>query len=129
MRGEPLRIRIRLLAGALLLALPALPAATSAAAAPRECSRTVGGIDVERATVLDIQRAMVARRLTSAALIRTYLARIEAFDHGPGEMNAIRALNPHALAQAGALTARGSWRSPRPTPPAKTYTARHAVFR
>jgi amidase len=94
----------RLLAGALLLALPALPV-TASAARPRECHRTVGGLDVQRATVLDIQRAMAAGRLTSAALVRTYLARIKAFDHGPGALNAIRALNPHALAQAKALDA------------------------
>jgi amidase len=97
-------MRYRLLAGALLLALPVLPAG-SARAVPRECARTVGGVDVERATVLDLQRAMASGRLTSAALVRTYLARIKAFDHGPGELNAVRALNPRALAQAQALDA------------------------
>jgi amidase len=97
-------MRYRLLAGALLLALPALPTVATAAR-PRDCARTVAGVDVDRATVLDLQRAMASGRLTSAALVKNFLARIKAYDHGPGELNAIRTLNPRAVAQAAALDA------------------------
>jgi amidase len=79
------------------------------------CADTVRGVDLQHATVLDMQRAMAARRLTSAQLVSAYLARIKAFDHGPAQLNAIRALNPHALAQAKALDAerrRGHVRGP-----------------
>jgi amidase len=93
------------LVSVLLLALPVLPVTTphAGAAKLRDCLGTVRGIDLQRATVLDMQRAMAAHRLTSADLVQAYLKRIKTFDHGPGELNAIRALNPHALADAKAL--------------------------
>ncbi|HEU0132756.1 MAG TPA: amidase family protein [Mycobacteriales bacterium] len=90
---------LRTLAAALVLALPAL-AAVQADAKPRDCSRTAGGVDLQRATVLDLQRAMASHRLTSVALTRAYLARIAAYDHGPGHLNAVRLVNPHAVDEA-----------------------------
>ena len=110
-------MRSRVLLAALLLALPALPAVTPAATAarPRGCAGTVGGVDLQRATVLDLQRAMASRRLTSADLVRMYQARIATFDKGPGELNSVRALNPRALADAKARDAerrRGYVRGP-----------------
>jgi amidase len=103
-------MRPRLAAAALLLALPALTAVPSSAkpgrhARPAGCADTVRGVDLQHATILDLQRALAARRLTSADLVRAYLARVATFDHGPGKLNSIRALNPHALAQAKALDA------------------------
>ncbi len=109
-------MRNRLLVAALLLALPTLPAAVSPAAAkPRGCAGSVGGVDLQRATVLDMQRAMKARRLTSVDLVRAYQARIATLDKGPGELNSVRALNPRALAEAKARDAerrRGKVRGP-----------------
>jgi amidase len=101
-------MRSRLLTAALLVSLPALPALAHEGhhhPRPAGCSTTVRGVDLQRATVLDLQRAMAARRLTSADLVNAYLARIRTFDHGPGELNSIRALNPHALAEARRLDA------------------------
>src|SRR3954454_3388198 len=86
----------------LLLALTAVlcllaPAAASAAAGEpvptdRDCLRFVRGIDLQTATIPQLQAAMNARKLTSVELVDAYLARIKAYD----KYNAIRALNPHA---------------------------------
>jgi amidase len=92
----------RLLVAALLLTLPGLPSG-AVAKKPADCLGTVHGLDLQRVTVLDLQNAMAAHRLTSADLVTAYLNRIKTYDHGPGELNSIRALNPHALAQAKEL--------------------------
>jgi amidase len=99
---------------ALLLAVSALPAVAQAKR-PDACAGIVRGIDLDRATVLDLQHAMASHRLTSAQLVQAYLDRIQRYDHGPAKLNSIRALNPHALAQAKALDAerrRGTVRGP-----------------
>ncbi len=93
----------RLLSGLLLLAAGLAP--LPARAAPRDCLATVRGVDLQRATVLDLQKAMAARRLTSADLVTAYLARIKRYDRGPVALNAIRQLNPKALATARKLDA------------------------
>ena len=97
-------MRFRPLLLALILTLPVLPA--SADAKPplsAGCSGIVRGVDVDTATVLDLQNAMARRRLTSVDLVKTYLERIKLYDRGPGALNSIRALNPNALKQAAAL--------------------------
>ncbi len=60
---------------------------------------------VENATIGDLQAALAAGRTTSAALVRAYLARIEAYDRGGAQLNAVREVNPNALAIAAALDA------------------------
>lgn len=108
-------MRLRSLALALTLAVPALPGAVAEAARPAACAGVVRGIDLDRATVLDLQRAMAARRLTSAQLTQAYLDRIKLYDRGPAMLNSVRALNPHAVKQAKALDAerrRGRVRGP-----------------
>jgi amidase len=52
-----------------------------------------------------MQQAMASGRLTSAKLVRAYEARIAAYDTAGPKLNAIRELNPAALAQAKALDA------------------------
>ena len=111
-RGEPSRMRLRLLACAAALTLTPLVSPADAAA-PR-CVSSVGGVDLQRGTVLDMQRAMAAGRLTSQALTQAYLGRIAAWDRS-AELNSIRELNPRAVAQARALDAerrRGRVRGP-----------------
>ena len=108
-------MRLRSLALAVSLTLPALPGHVATAARPAGCTGVARGVDLDRATVLDLQRAMAARRLTSADLVRTYLDRIRRYDQGPVELNSVRALNPNALKQAAALDAerrRGKVRGP-----------------
>jgi amidase len=51
------------------------------------------------------QAAMKAGTLTSEALVREYLARIAALDKAGPKLNAVIALNPHALADARKLDA------------------------
>jgi Asp-tRNA(Asn)/Glu-tRNA(Gln) amidotransferase A subunit family amidase len=60
---------------------------------------------LETATVADLQSRMAAGTLSSVALTKAYLARIaEVNTEGPS-INAIRLVNPHALADAAALDA------------------------
>ena len=53
----------------------------------------------------DQQAAMAAGTLTSEALVKAYLARIEAIDRTGPKLNSVLALNPHALADARKLDA------------------------
>jgi amidase len=63
---------------------------------------------VENATIDDLQAALAAGRTSAADLVRAYTARIEAYDHAGPRLNAIREMNPDALAIAEALDARKS---------------------
>lgn len=55
-----------------------------------------------------LQQAMTSGRLTSAALVRFYLERIQALDRRGPSLHAIIAVNPDALAEARALDAKRS---------------------
>ena len=60
-------------------------------------------MNVETATIRDLQAAFQKGTLTSEKLTRIYLGRIAAYDkHGPA-INAIITLNPNALVEARAL--------------------------
>lgn len=69
---------------------------------PSECHGRVGGLDLETATIPQIQAALSDGKLTSVQLVKTYLARIHAYD---GRLDSIRALNPNALKIAARLDA------------------------
>ena len=58
-------------------------------------------IDVENASLSEVQRALIDGRTTSTALTRAYLARIEAYDRSGPQLNSVREVNPDALAIAG----------------------------
>ena len=80
-----------------LAALAAVLVARRAAAAARP------PLDLETATVAELQAALEARTLTSEELTRGYVQRIRALNtEGPG-LNAVRALNGDAVADARAL--------------------------
>ena len=68
---------------------------------------------VENATIDDLRQALVSGRSTAAGLVQAYLSRIEAYDGAGPRLNAVREVNPQALATAAALDARRS-ASPRP---------------
>ena len=72
-----------------------------------DCLVEIGGVDLQTATVLDLQAAMSRADdpLTSEELVARYLERIEAFDTGGPALNSVRAVNPRALDQARALDA------------------------
>jgi amidase len=96
--------RLRFAASLALVALLAAPAALGAPAAPtvHECRPSADGVNLQKGTILDLQRAMTTGKLTSRALVKTYLARIHAYDP---MLNSIRALNPRALKIARKLDA------------------------
>ena len=93
---------LRLLAaGSVLAATFAVPTAIgSAGAAPGDCRGSVAGIDLQKASIADLQAAMRSGRLTSARLTSAYLDRIRAYDKAT---NAVRMVNPRALAVAARL--------------------------
>src|ERR1700732_1837409 len=67
-----------------------------------------GAVCVESATISDLQEALAAGRPTAGGLVRGYTARIEAYDRSGPHLNAVRELNPDALAIAERLDARKS---------------------
>jgi amidase len=60
---------------------------------------------VENATIDDLQAALAAGRTTASDLVRAYTARIAAYDRAGPHLNAVRELNPDALAIAATLDA------------------------
>src|SRR6266478_6729029 len=62
-----------------------------------------GTMCVENATIGELQEALAGGKTTAAALVRAYLARIEAYDRAAVRLNAVREVNPDALAIAAAL--------------------------
>nr|WP_321983724.1 amidase [uncultured Lichenicoccus sp.] len=75
----------------LLLGVIAL---TGAAAMPH------ANYDVQHKGISDVARDMQAGHVTSAALVRAYLARIAAIDHAGPSLHSVIALNPQAEADA-----------------------------
>ncbi len=67
-----------------------------------DCKAQVAGLDLQTATVADLQKVLRSGRLTSHQLVLAYQRRIAAFD---GPTNSIRALSPTALAAADRLDA------------------------
>ena len=81
--------------------LALLPVVIGAMASGRTEAET--GLPVENASLADVAQALSNGKITASALVRAYLARIEAYDRaGPG-LNAVRELNPDALASAAKL--------------------------
>src|SRR6516162_6780533 len=64
-----------------------------------------GIVCVENATIGDLQEALAAGRTSATALVGAYLARIEAYDRAGPRLNAVREVNPEALAVAAELDA------------------------
>jgi amidase len=79
------------------LALTGAPPAAATATGGVPTSPVLRGIDLERATVLDLQRAMDRRRLSSVQLTGFYLHRIRTLDP---LLNAVIETSPHALRDA-----------------------------
>ena len=100
-----------------VVAVGALMAPGAGAAAPlgspaSDCRAHVAGLDLQTATIADLQAALTSRRLTSVQLVQAYEARIKAYDK---PVNSIRELSPTALAWARTLDAerrRGRLRGP-----------------
>ncbi|MBP2326364.1 amidase [Kibdelosporangium banguiense] len=89
-------MRGRLAALSLFIAIMLVGPAITAASAPAVpgSSPTVAGIDLEKATIPDLQRAMDRGRLSSVQLTLFYLHRIRALNP---KLNAVITTNPDAL--------------------------------
>jgi amidase len=72
-----------------------------------------GTLDVETATISDLDAAFAAGKLTSEQLVRIYLKRIEAYDKQGPRINAVITLNPKAMEIAKALDAERKTKGPR----------------
>ncbi|MDQ3955945.1 MAG: amidase family protein, partial [Actinomycetota bacterium] len=70
---------------------------TAAPARSRDCLARVAGLNLQRATIPQLRRALASGRLTSEKLVRSYLKRTRAYDP---HLNSIRHLNKDALKQA-----------------------------
>jgi amidase len=82
--------------------------ALAAAAIASPAAATEGTVCVENASIDDLHEALAAGRTTAAGLVRAYAARIEAYDHAGPRLNAVREMNPDALAIAETIDARKS---------------------
>jgi amidase len=84
------------LCGCLILAL-GLTMGTPGASSRAICLGT--------ATVAELQQALATGDTTATALVKAYLARIEAYDRGGPRLNAVRETNPDVLAIAAGVDA------------------------
>ena len=57
-------------------------------------------MDLADASLAELQQALAAGAVNSSALVRAYLARIEAYDRAGPRLNSVREINPDALAAA-----------------------------
>ncbi|MEK6975528.1 MAG: amidase family protein [Candidatus Thermoplasmatota archaeon] len=86
--------------------------------ATADCLAGVAGLDLNQASLRQLQDALTAGNVTSVQLVQAYAARVAAFDavggQGP-QLNSVREVSATALAQAAALDAEraaGSVRGP-----------------
>ena len=85
----------------------ALPCADAAAPKPigspvADCRARLVGLDLQTATIADLQQALQSGRLSSRQLVQAYLGRIKAYD---GTTNSVREISPTAVKLADALDA------------------------
>src|SRR5262249_7173589 len=79
-----------------------MPVALTAAAPP---ARAQGAVCVENATIGELRKSLLAGKTSASELTRAYLARIAAYDRAGPSLNAVREINPDALAIAEKLDA------------------------
>ena len=69
--------------------------------------------EVFEESILDLQAAQTAGKVTSRALVESYLARIQAYDQAGPRLNALVMINPRAREAADALDRERAERGPR----------------
>src|SRR6516165_8312309 len=73
----------------------------------------MASLNVETATIDDLRRLLAVGGTTATGLAQAYVARIEAYDRAGPRLNAVREINPDALAIAASLDAAApAWRRP-----------------
>src|SRR5262245_40208074 len=87
---------------------PSTSRSTPPAAAPRPPL-----FEVYEQSILDLQEAQTAGRVTSRGLVESYLARIAAYDQAGPQLNAIVMLNPRAREDADGLDRERAVKGPR----------------
>jgi amidase len=92
-----------------LLVLPFLVAL----ALTQQPARAARALDLDQATISDLNAAFTAGTLTSEQLVQRFLARIEAYDRRGPALHAVLTLNPKALETARALDAERKAKGPR----------------
>jgi amidase len=78
-----------------------LPVVLGAVASGRAEAQTA--LPLDNASLAEVQQALTKGTTSASALTRAYLARIEAYDRSGPALNAVREINPEALAIAGRL--------------------------
>src|SRR5688572_20914105 len=78
-------------------------AAALACAQPSVAAPAQGPVCVENASLTELREALLSGRTTATALTQAYLARIAAYDRAGPRLNAVRELNPDAIAIAQKL--------------------------
>jgi amidase len=84
-----------------------------AASALLAASAHAATLDIDNATIADVDAALASGKVTSEQLVNLYLKRIAAYDKQGPDINAIILLNPKALEQARALDAERKAKGPR----------------
>lgn len=80
-------------------------AAVFVCAQPSAAAPAQGPVCVENTGLSELREALLSGRTTATALTQAYLARIAAYDRAGPQLNAVRELNPDALAIAQKLDA------------------------
>lgn len=84
------------------MAAATLPATAAAAATTAAGATLPSGLDLETATVAQLRALLDSGTVTSEQLVTAYLARIRSLDAVAPALNAVRMINPQALAEARA---------------------------
>jgi amidase len=92
----------RLLTGVTAAATLAIMLTAGAMANNTGSDRPSFPVDLENATVAQLSRLLDQKKITSVRLTQAYLDRIDALNSRGPALNAVRALNPNALAEARA---------------------------
>src|SRR5438552_12117123 len=77
------------------------------------CAASAKDIDLDRATIADLNAAFNAGTLTSKKLVQLCIARIQAYDREGPSLHAVMTLNPKAIETARALDAERKTKGPR----------------
>jgi amidase len=93
---------VALLLAALLTCIASVRAEQRQSARPQPAP-VMEFYEVHEQSILDLQAAMAAGRVTSRGLVESYLARIQAYDQAGPRLNAIVMINPRARDEADAM--------------------------
>ena len=90
-----------------------LAAAIIGAAAAGVSRAAADGFEVYEKSILELQAAQTAGKVSARGLVEAYITRIEAYDPAGPRLNSIAALNPRALEEADALDRERARKGPR----------------